>query len=264
MTVPTHVTWTASDINTTATVVVALAAVLALVATTYQASASRKAVQATRRSAVDANAPRLIIDALPPLWPPREQSGFEAGHYSPVRPGLRYDDPADFGRRLAVEARLRLANEGRSTALVTLPPGVIPLAGADANPEPFSKEWLHWIHQQSQDVMIRPGDSLWVLALRNRPISEWAALADHYAEDLSKALEDVDAHDPPGVRFTITAADQYALGVRDTTVVDLVCLPVRRSTQSNSSVEVLPVIGNQPELPVAVSRVRRTLRDYLD
>jgi len=247
-----------------ATVVVAFVAILALVATAYQARASRQAVLAPRRSAIDAMAPRLIIEAERPRWPPREVDYAHVGHYGPRPPGTRFDDQVDFQRQLALETHVRITNEGVTTALVTLPPGVIPVGSAGSDPPEGTTEWLLWTRGRPQPLTVHPGESHWLLALGTRPISEWAALHTRYDGDLLAALDDAPAAKvTPGVRFTIVSEDQSSHGVRDETIVDVICLPVQPTAESSSSVEIRPLISNQPDLPVAISRVGRTVRTYL-
>jgi hypothetical protein len=216
---------------------VAITAVIAAIGiwqaflTTRALLAAKQDTRELTRARVDQRAPLVAFTAEASVAPTREWLiGFD--------PTDQYLLPQHADLSMALMGFFRATNEGKSTAIVDVPEGVLmlppdqPITGLNsfaASPRPTT-------HRQ---FALRPGESKMLLVEARHTFGEWAAISE------------TDGATAPTIKITVN--DTFAQGVRDRTDLLLRGSPVMRDSEAD-------IWRRDPTSTALV--VERTVRTY--
>jgi len=185
----------------------------------FQAKMTREAVEIARlssseesKSRVDLRSPSVVIFPAGPLTP-------YAFGMSKLADGIALDATRDRTSTIAIAGLLRIFNEGRGSAVVKMPVGVVVSSGAT-----FAFDETDWGIQApkfdvaSSTVILRPGDERNLMIQIRKTVQEWI---DCYSSGVTH-------HE-----VTLVVTDTFTEGIEDTLTMTLGGNPVR----STNSVE---------------------------
>jgi len=241
--------------NLVAAATLALAAVGAVQTwvTRQAVVATRKDVREARLARVDATAPRGTFLATDCSWPPHTPVSSDFTGRTDLTHETAYVLPRDAAMRVYVAGHFEMVNEGRATALVTLPEDVIVLPRSYPDGPPTDPPCDLETSQQLRSVKVRtlrPGESvpLWVRGAR--PVGEWVGQGDGPVPSL-----------PPLVK-TLVVEDTFADGVVDRTELELRGHPLVPSGRDDGCWIMNPLLPGQPSAAAVILTVGLTQRVY--
>jgi hypothetical protein len=209
-----------------ATLGVAVVGVVQVVITRRAVAVTRDDVREASRARVDALAPRVAYFPVAGLWPPHMDVDYDVTARASLTEDTRLVMPRDEVLTVYLSGAVDLVNEGKSTALVTLPVNaavVGPGGSVDLPADSGSWEQL----RQERVIQVSPGERVRVWVRAGEPLPWW----------LSEA--------PAPVTMVITAEDTFTEGVRDVTTVSLQAVPLVPSASRDGSWSLNQAMGGE-------------------
>lgn len=241
--------------NLVAAATLALAAVGAVQTwvTRQAVVATRKDVREARLARVDATAPRVTFLATGYSWPPHIPVASDVTGRMPLNHDTSFVLPKDAATNVYVAGHFEMVNEGRATALVTLPEDVIvvqrqPAVGQQPDPprDQQTSEQLRTVRVHT----LRPGESVPIWVRAARPFAGWVGQEDGQVPSL-----------PPLVK-TVIVEDTFADGVVDRTELQLRGHPLVPSGRDDGHWVMNPLLTGQPSAAAVILTVGLTQRIY--
>lgn len=215
--------------------------------------ATRKDVREARLARIDAIAPRVTFLATEYSWPPHIRVANDVTGRMPLNHDTSYLLPRDAAMDVYVAGHFEMVNEGRTTALVTLPEDVIVLLGVFPDRPPTDPPRDQQTSEQLRTVKVhtlRPGESVPIWVRAARPLAGWVGQGDGPVASL-----------PPLVK-TVIVEDTFADGVVDRTELQLRSHVLVRSGRDDGHWVMNRLLSGQPSAPAVILSVGLTQRLY--
>ncbi len=205
-------------------------------------------VREARKARVDASAPRLTFIASGTSWPPHLIDSHDVTSRTDMNVKHRFVLPRDANTVVYVAGCLKVVNEGKTTAVVTIPMGAVVLGGP-TDTEPARDYDAAQRLRTVQAFPLPPGEHVILWLRASRTAGEWAAVQGGLVGD----------QDP--IVVTIYAEDTLADGVQDCTDLHIRAMPIVPSGQDDHAWVLNPLLPGQPSSPVQVTAAP-TVRSY--
>lgn len=215
--------------------------------------ATRKDVREARLARIDATAPRVTFLATEHSWPPHIPVANDMTGRMPLNHDTSYVLPRDAATNVYVAGYFEMVNEGRTTALVTLPEDVIVVQQQPADGQQPDPPRDQQTSEQLRTVKVhtlRPGESVPIWVRAARPLAGWVGQGDGPVASL-----------PPLVK-TVTVEDTFGDGVVDRTELQLRGQPLVPSGKDDGHWVMNPLLPGQPSAVPVILRVGLTRRLY--
>jgi hypothetical protein len=200
------------DVTAWSTLGLAVATLVVVIIALQQARLTREAVAAAQADSREAIKARIDQRAPHVTFVIRSAAFATVGWSEDVVAGAPVDQPLDVVASLG--CWVHAVNEGRSRALVFLPPGSVVAGSEDSIPTSAAAKPSEPPPERS--ITLGPGEDCRVLVEVSRPIAEWI--------DTAKAAR---GHRPPLTEENLNVSDTFNEGIIDTTLLEFRGCPVR-------------------------------------
>ena len=247
---------TAEDLTAYGTLALAVVGAVQTYVTRQAVRATVRDIGESRRTRVDASAPRVSFAHVvsDELRRPHWQNDSDINSRIEMTVEQRFPLPGMRAVPIGMTELLRASNEGTSTARLTLPRGVVELTQGDEPPRNYEAAVRLWETGEAgraapvlpSTFVLLPGDSIYLGVQAARPLQRWTAgSVDGVAE-----LPDVT------VTTTLVVDDGFLDGITDTTVILLTGQPLAQDPQQRGAFRW----RTQAQLQVVIQPTSRVYR----